>query len=116
MANGNGNVSTLRSGTPKVAVGGADAPGLASHFAQMRIVEQASGLFRCEASFGNWGATGGGIGFLFFKRDLLEFGKQFVIKLGEDTVFDGKIMALEGNFLEGQPPQITVLAEDRMQD
>jgi len=47
---------------------------------------------------------------------VLDFGKDFEIKLGSDSIFKGKIMALEGNFPEGQSPEISVLAEDRFQD
>src|SRR6185312_16453743 len=38
------------------------------------------------------------------------------IKLGQDPIFKGKIMALEAIFPEGQSPEISVLAEDRFQD
>src|SRR5258705_8493580 len=33
-----------------------------------------------------------------------------------DTLFEGRIMALEGQFPEGRQPQLVVLAEDRFQD
>ena len=47
---------------------------------------------------------------------MLDFGKAFQVKLGTDTIFDGRISALEAQFPEGAPPQLAVLAEDRFQD
>jgi len=80
------------------------------------IVENTSGLYRCEAAFGNLGQKDGGSNFLYFDRKTLEFGKAIQVKLKDDVIFDGKITALEAIFPEGQPPEINVLAEDRFQD
>jgi len=66
--------------------------------------------------FGNWGETNNTTGFLYFDRSVLDFGKDFQIKLGSDAIFNGKIMGLEASFPEGQAPEIRVLAEDRFQD
>src|SRR4029078_13591959 len=82
----------------------------------LMIVENTNGLYRCEAKFGNWGEKNSTTDFLYFDRSVLDFGKDFEIKLGNDSIFKGKIMGLEGNFPEGQSPEITVLAEDRFQD
>ena len=50
---------------------------------------------------------------------VLEFGKGFKVEGGNGdrggVLFDGRIMALEGRFLR-QPPEVLVLAEDRLQD
>ena len=54
--------------------------------------------------------------FLYFDRSMLDFGKDFEIKLESDSIFKGKIMGLEAAFPEGQSPEISVLAEDRFQD
>ena len=85
---------------------------------RMEIVETIEGLYRCEAEFINWGAGASATSpdFLYFDRALLEYGKSFTVKLDDTVLFDGRIMALEGNFPEGAPPLITVLAEDRFQD
>ena len=82
----------------------------------LMIVENTNGLYRCEAKFGNWGEKNSTTDFLYFDRSVLDFGKDFEIKLGNDSIFKGKIMGLEGNFPEGQSPEISVLAEDRFQD
>jgi phage protein D len=82
----------------------------------MLIAENTSGLYRCEALFGNWGARNHAIDFLYFDRTIVDFGKQFSVKFGSETVFDGRITGLEAHFPEASPPQINVLAEDRFQD
>jgi phage protein D len=106
----------LKSSRPVIVVGGVENEQLAVGLLGLLIVEKTSGLYRCEAKFGNWGTVGGGTNFLYFDRRTLDFGKDFQIKLGDTVIFDGRIMALEANFPEGQPPEITVLAEDRLQD
>jgi phage protein D len=80
------------------------------------IVEQTAGLYRCEARFGNWGPVDNSLQFLYFDRRLLDFGKEFRVALGENAIFHGKITGLEASFPEGSPPEITVLAEDSLQD
>lgn len=79
-------------------------------------MEQTSGLYRCEATFGNWGLRNGAIDFLYFDRQTLDFGKAFKITLGTNLLFEGRITALEAHFGEARPPEIVVLAEDRFQD
>jgi phage protein D len=101
---------------PTINVEGKDDPGLGLGLLNMMIVEQTSGLYHCEATFGNWGSINGGIGFLYFDRHTLEFGKTFKVKLGSDTIFNGRILGLEAHFPEGHSPEITILAEDRFQD
>lgn len=81
----------------------------------MRVEEDVEGLYRCEVQFGNWGLTGNNVGFLFFDRQTLDFGASFAVQLGAQTLFEGKISALEGSFPEGSPPVITVLAEDGLE-
>jgi phage protein D len=116
MAGNNGSTAGLKAARPMIAIGGQDQPALTHGLLSLEVVEDAHGLYRCEASFGNWGTINGGIGFLYFDRRTLDFGKPFAVKLGTDTIFDGRIMGLEGQFPEGRSPELTVLAEDRLQD
>ncbi len=116
MADTNGSTTEVRVARPTINVGGQDRPKLAVGLLSLLIVEGTSGLYRCEAVFGNWGTVDNSVGFLYFDRSILEFGKPFQIKLGSDTLFDGRIMALEALFPEGRPPELNVLAEDRFQD
>jgi uncharacterized protein len=99
-----------------VNLGGQDNIALTEGLLSLLIAESTGGLYRCEALFGNWGTRNGQIDFLYFDRRSLDFGKSFKVKLGQDTLFDGKITGLEAHFPEGRPPQLAVLAEDRFQD
>jgi phage protein D len=111
-----GEGSSLRPARPQITVDGRARTELAAGLLRMRIREDQHGMYSCEATFGNWGPAGGGVGFLYFGRDTLEFGKAFVVALDETTVFSGRIMAIEAIFQDGGAPELTVLAEDRFQD
>lgn len=106
----------LDSSRPKFFVGGEENTSLAGGLNYFLIVEKTDGLYRCEAKFGNWGPKDTGIDFLYFKRDILDFGKDFQVKLSKDEIFKGKITALEADFPEGKSPTITVFAEDALQN
>jgi phage protein D len=108
-----GGVASAR---PTFSVGGQENADLAAGLMSLVIVETVSGLYRCEALFGNWGPSGGTTGYRYFDRSTLDFGKSFQVKLGASVLFDGRITALEGRYPEGAAPQINVLAEDRLQD
>jgi phage protein D len=113
MANGDGQFKSAR---PTISIAGEDKPFLAEGLIRLLIAEHVDGLFRCEATFGNWGNTDGQAGFLYFDRALFDFGKALAIKLGRDALFDGRLTGLEARFPEGRPPELAVLAEDRFQD
>ena len=106
----------LKESRPTVVVDNEINGPLGGGLLTLMIVENTNGLYRCEAKFGNWGEINSTTDFLYFDRRVLDFGKDFEIKLGNDSIFKGKIMGLEGNFPEGQSPEISVLAEDRFQD
>ncbi len=116
MADGSAAATHIRVSRPAFRVGGQDQPTLATGLLELSIHESTLGLYRCEARIGNWGPSGGGTGFLYFDRKLLDFGKPFQVKLGADLLFDGRITALEARFPEGSPPELAVLVEDRFQD
>lgn len=103
---------------PAIVVNGEPDEELADSMLSLQIIENINGLYRCEAVFGNWGVNNNSVDYLYFDRRLLDFGVSFQVKLGKDesVIFDGRIMALEGQFPEGSPPTIAVLAEDRLQD
>src|SRR5262249_41075746 len=106
----------LRAARPTIRVGGQDQEALRGGLLELVIHETSSGLYRCEALFGNWGEKGGGTGYLYFDRGTLDFGKRFEVLLGPDALFDGRITGLHAEFPEAVPPSIRVLAEDRLQD
>lgn len=101
---------------PIFKLDGSDNAELAQGLLRLEVLEGVEGLKRCEATFGNWGAVNGNTGFLYFDRSTLDFGKRLEVLAGADSLFKGKITALEGSFPEGAPPDITVLAEDGLQD
>jgi len=106
----------LRVARPTLYVAEQENTALSGGLLSLLIVENTSGLYRCEALFGNWGNVHNRLDFLYFDRTLLEFGKAFQVKLDSATIFDGKIMGLEAHFPEGEAPTLAVLAEDRLQD
>jgi uncharacterized protein len=116
MATNNGTVPTIRNARPSIRVAGQDDPVLGQRLMNLLIGETVQGLYRCEALFSNWGAVNGGVGFLYFDRQVLDFGKALTVQLGQSTLFEGRIMGLEAQFPQGRPPMISVLAEDRFQD
>jgi phage protein D len=109
-------VTAFRPARPTLSVDGREQGGLADALLSLLIEETTDGLYRCEASFGNWGPKDGHNDFLYFDRRTLEFGKALKVSLGPDVLFDGKISALEGTFPQANAPSVTVLAEDRLQD
>src|SRR5687768_5346299 len=96
--------SQLRPARPTINVAGQDKPALTEGLLSLLIAENTAGLYRCEARFGNWGTESGNIGFLYFDRALLDFGKAFKVKIGDQTIFEGRITGLEAEFLEASPP------------
>jgi phage protein D len=106
----------LRPARPTIKVTGREDTSLTGGLLELRIDETAEGLYACEATFGNWGPRDGSTDFLYFDRRTLEFGNEFEVALGTETIFHGFVTALEGRFPEGDAPRICVLAEDRLQE
>jgi phage protein D len=107
----------LKPARPSFTVAGQPAPALSGGLVELRVEENTAGLYTCESTFANWGpASSSATGFLLFDRQKIDFGKELVVDIGGDTLFRGRITALEASFPEGRPPTLTVLAEDRLQD
>jgi phage protein D len=101
---------------PKIVVGGNEDIDLSAGLLRMQLRETIQGLTRAELRFGNWGPKNGAIGFLYFDRKKLDFGKSIQVKLDDDLLFEGKVSAMEADFGEGRSPELSVLLEDRFQD
>jgi phage protein D len=114
------DTAALYGARPAFALDGEAAPLLADSLAALVVVETTDGLYRCEATFGNWGAGDGSVGFLHFDRATFDFGRALSVTGGTGeaagTLFDGHITGLEAHFPGDRPPELTVLAEDRLQD
>jgi phage protein D len=107
----------IHSARPTFAVAGRDEPRLSAALLRLLVTETAEGLAACEAEFANWGQSpGGGTGFLWFDRQTLDFGRDLAVRLGDATLFEGRISALEARFPAQSPPVLAVRAEDRLQD
>lgn len=115
-----GTTSAFYPSRPRISIAGREVPELAEGLLEMSIDETTAGLFSCEATFGNWGAVSGSVGFLYFDRQVLDFGAALTIVMGDSAsvapVFEGRITAIEGHFPRQRPPALQVLAEDRCQD
>src|SRR5260221_6977731 len=116
MAGANGTTLSIKAARPAIGVDGQVDESLARGLLSLMIVESSAGLYRCEAQFGNWGSKDRSIGYLYFDRQTLDFGKRFAVKIDRDSIFEGRIVGLEAVYPAGQPPRLTVLAEDRFQD
>lgn len=111
-ADGNPAVPVTR---PSLVVDGERDATLTAALLTMDIVDSTDGLARCTLWLGNWGSPDGP-GFQHFDRRRLDLGKAMAIRIGPDTLFEGRISALKGRYPEGQPPQIGLCLEDRLQD
>jgi len=108
--------TAIVSARPAFEVDGQARAPLDAGLLRLNVRDGVDGLATCEAEFGNWGLNAQEqLGFLWFKRDVLEFGKRLVIKLGTDTLFDGVILAIEGRFPPNMPPTLVVRADDKLQ-
>ncbi len=105
---------------PSLTLDGREEPNLSSGITSLLVCETTEGLYRCEMTLGNWGSTGESSDFLYFDRDLLDFGKLVSVSMGvgaaKATIFAGRIMGIEAAFPRQRPPELTLLLEDRFQD
>jgi phage protein D len=106
----------LRAARPTFLVDGREQVALAASLRELEVRETHEGLAALAASFGNWGEKQGVADYLYADRVLLDFGKRLEVRFGDDAVFKGRIMALEGEYPEAAPPGLGVLAEDTLQD
>jgi len=115
-----GSSPALYASRPRISVEGTEEAALAQQLQGLFVEETTAGLCRCEATFVNWGPKNGSVGYLYFDRALLDFGKKLTVEMGAGDgagrLFEGRITALEGRFSGGRPPELLVMAEDRLQD
>lgn len=111
-----GNSDKMKATRPKIFVDGNEDAALSQGLLRMLVHETVQGLYRAELRFGNWGPKDNEIGFLYFDRRKLDFGKALRLQLDTELLFDGRISAIEAEFGEGASPEIAVLLEDRLQD
>src|SRR5687768_14352945 len=88
--------------TPTLKVDGTEKPDLSIQLNSLFVEETTLGLFRCEATFSNWGTKDDRADFLYFDRRTLDFGKEFSVEFGapgaQSPVFKGRITGLEAHY------------------
>jgi hypothetical protein len=117
-----GSQTLLFSARPTIRVDGNVQQILAEQDVESLLVEETTlGLFRCEATFRNWGpVNGAAVDYVYFDRQIIDFGKAFSVEFGppgaSGPVFAGRITGIEAHYPAARIPKILVLAEDRLLD
>ncbi|HEU0301654.1 MAG TPA: contractile injection system protein, VgrG/Pvc8 family [Longimicrobium sp.] len=115
-----GAAPALYPSRPRVSVEGTLEAALGENLRGLLVEETTDGLYRAEMTFVNWGNRNGTAGFLYFDRALLDFGKKVKVEMGAGqgagSIFEGRVTGLEGRFTGARPPEVLVMAEDRLQD
>ena len=105
---------------PKLLIDGQSNDLVAGDLVAVLVEETTAGLYYCELRLNNFGQRQQGIGFLYFGRDVLDFGKEIAVQSGPPgslaTIFQGRISAIEASYHPDGDVQMAVLAEDRLQD
>ncbi|MBL0021590.1 MAG: phage late control D family protein [Sphingomonadales bacterium] len=100
---------------PSIEIDGKQDTVLEAALLSYALSDPIDGMANAELRFGNWGGKDKP-GFQYFDRKTLEFGKEIAVKLRDSVLFQGRITAISGHFPEGGSPEISILAEDRLQD
>ncbi len=116
-----GQTPAVYGSRPVLTLNGQAQTQLSDRLLGLCVEENSDGLYRAEITLANFDRlNGGGFGFVYFDRQLLDFGKPITIQMGagtaSQTIFSGTITALEGRFPHVRPPEILIKAEDRLQD
>jgi hypothetical protein len=115
-----GAAPALYAARPKISIDGTEQSALSDGLSSMLVEETADGLYRCELTVNNYGPAHGTVGYVFFDRQVIDFGKAIKIEagagVGSGTIFEGRISAIEGRFFSERAPELVILGEDRLQD
>jgi phage protein D len=103
----------LISARPSFRVEGQSRPNLGEALLAAQIRLPLAGMASAEVRLLNWGNAGDAAQ-PDFQFQALGLGNRLEIGFGDDTVFDGRITAIEERYGEGAP-QIVLLAEDALQ-
>jgi phage protein D len=105
---------------PVFIVEGQEVPGLGAALLSLRVATDTDGVAVCEATFSNWGPVDGGAGYVYFDREVIDFGRSIVARAGHGPglvdIFSGRVTAIRGRFPDGRPPEVLVTVEDRLAD
>ena len=107
---------------PEIKVEGQAQPDLARDLQLLQIEEDIHGLTRLQASFVAIGPRAGEREerLNWLDGQVLDFGKALVVGMGpsdaRETLFDGKLSAIELAMDQGRAPEVMAFAEDRLMD
>jgi hypothetical protein len=104
---------------PTVQVDEKDNAEVTGALIAMRMVEEEGGLCSLELRLGNFGGGPSGASLIFEDEKAVKLGSQLSIYSGDvntpQEIFRGPVTGLEAEFPEGEPPELLVLAEDKLQ-
>ncbi|HZS35557.1 MAG TPA: contractile injection system protein, VgrG/Pvc8 family [Polyangia bacterium] len=104
---------------PTVRVDGQDNTEVTAAMLTMRMVEQEGGLCSLELRLANFGGSSGGPELLFDDEQAVKLGSELAIYSGDvetpQEIFRGVVTGFESEFPEGEPPELVLLAEDKLQ-
>ena len=109
----------LHATSPTIELGGQSYPLVQRNLAQMRMREGLGGLSSLELSFVDSVEEAGTSHYASGPGSPLELGAGVRVfggahEVGAPEIFDGQVTAIESEIREGEPPLITILAEDRL--
>lgn len=103
-----------RPSRPTIEIDGQQQATLEAALLEYALSDGIDAIAHAELRFGNWG--GDDPGFQWFDRRTIDFGKKIAIKQAGEVLFEGKITAINAHYPAGSPPELSVFAEDRLQD
>ena len=105
---------------PTLRLSGQEDKRLSELLISMKMNEHEGGMSALELHLSNWASTrDGGAEAAFDASSKLRLGAEIQVYAGDETepreIFRGKVSALEAEFKTGVPPELSVLAEDALQ-
>ena len=112
--------SAIYRARPTLRLAGQEDARVSELLIAMKMEEHEGGMSALELRLSNWASTRDGGAEIGFPADSkLKLGAQIEVYAGDETepreIFRGKITALEADFKTGVPPELSVLAEDSLQ-
>ncbi len=79
--NASQNIPSYYSARPEIFIDDQLDETLSDGVNSLIIEETGEGLSRCEITIVNWGSIDGSSGYLYFRRDILDFAKKISVRL-----------------------------------
>ena len=104
---------------PTVRIADQDNQAVTNGLLTMRILESEGGLSSMELRLRNFANSGNGPALTFENEQDVKLGSDIAIYTGDvqspQEIFRGVVTGLEADFPDGQPPELVLLAEDKLQ-